>query len=632
MAFSRFMGSPGKLLALFVVLAGVPVACLGWLGWRLIEQDRALEEQRVREHLENAASILGRELDHTLASWEELLAAGVANLPGAVPTGAVLLVFDHEGISRQRGVQLPYYPVVASGPKVDLSVFASSERLEFRDGNPAQAAIFYRELSSANNPPLRAAALMRLARCLRHQQQFANALAVYRELEAMGDVPAGGTPSGLLARHERIALLEIIGNHDVAKHEAALLHAALWQGRYRLDRATFEFYSRELPLEPNPTLALAEAAEGSWPLWHQQSAGRSSWSSGTESFVTVWRAIPAGTAAMAGSLENLMRPVKTVMRDLQVRVTLDDPAGRLLWGTRITDRGAISKTYRQAGLPWTLGVAAADPAAARRAWVSRRTLLTGGFGLMVLVITAASYFVFRSVNRELAVARLQSEFVGAVSHEFRTPLTAVRHLAEILEDGRASSDRLQHYYRAIGNEAGRLQRIVENLLDFGTIEAGKRTYHLEETNAAALVRRVVAEFQEHCLNANPLKFHAVSDELLVYVDPEAIELALRNLLDNAIKYSPASSPVRVCVASRRGLTSISVQDQGPGIPREEQREIFRKFVRGASAKTLNVKGTGIGLAMADHIVRAHGGSLELESQASYGSRFTILLPSQSPHP
>ena len=75
----------------------------------------------------------------------------------------------------------------------------------------------------------------------------------------------------------------------------------------------------------------------------------------------------------------------------------------------------------------------------------RRNLLTSGFGLMVLVITAASYFVFRSVNRELAVTRLQSEFVAAVSHEFRTPLTAMRHLAEILEDGRASPDRLQNY-------------------------------------------------------------------------------------------------------------------------------------------------------------------------------------------
>ena len=346
-----------------------------------------------------------------MTSWEELLADAAANPPGAVPTGAVLLVFGNDGVSRQQGVQLPYYPAVASGPEVDLSVFASPERLEFRDGNFAQAANFYRELSSANNPALRAAALIRLARCLRHQQQFASALAVYRELEAMGDVPAGGTPSGLLARRERIALLEITGNHDAAKHEAALLQAALWQGRYRVDRATFEFYAQELPPEPNSASLLAQAAQGSWPLWHQRPAGRSSWSSATESFVTVWRAIPGGTAALAASLENLMRSVGAAMRELHVRVTLDDPAGRLLWGTRNTDGVAISKRYRQEGLPWTLTVAAWDPAAARRAWVSRRNLLAGGFGLMVLVITAASYFVFRSVNRELAVARLQSEFV-----------------------------------------------------------------------------------------------------------------------------------------------------------------------------------------------------------------------------
>ena len=249
---------------------------------------------------------------------------------------------------------------------------------------------------------------------------------------------------------------------------------------------------------------------------------------------------------------------------------------------------------------------------------------------MVLVITVASYFVFRAINRELTVARLQSNFVGAVSHEFRTPLTAMSHLTEMLEEGRATDDRLPHYYRALGRETRRLQRMVESLLDFGRLEAGRPVYHLEDTSASDLVRRVVDEFQGSS-DVSRLEFQAPSDRFLVRVDSEAIALALRNLLDNALKYSPESSPVQVRVADRAGLTGISVQDLGLGIPKGEQREVFRKFVRGTAAKTLNVKGTGIGLSIADLIVRAHGGRLELNSQPGQGCRFTVLLPSHSSH-
>ena len=105
-------------------------------------------------------------------------------------------------------------------------------------------------------------------------------------------------------------------------------------------------------------------------------------------------------------------------------------------------------------------------------------------------------------------------------------------------------------------------------------------------------------------------------------------LALRNLIDNALKYSPESATVAISVVRRGDLAGISVEDRGPGISKEEQLAIFRKFVRGEAARERNVKGTGIGLALADQIVKAHGGCLELASEPGHGSRFTILLPEQ----
>jgi two-component system phosphate regulon sensor histidine kinase PhoR len=280
------------------------------------------------------------------------------------------------------------------------------------------------------------------------------------------------------------------------------------------------------------------------------------------------------------------------------------------------------------GLPWTIQVAAANPAAVGQIDASRRRLMSAGFLLILLVIGTAGYFVFRSVNGELGVARLQSEFVAVVSHEFRTPLTAMRHLTEMLEEGGTAPDRLPLYFRALGKETRRLHGMVESLLDFGRMEAGRRAYRMEGANAVELAREIVDEFREQPSAASRrLELQAAaSPPLQIRADRGALALALRNLLDNAVKYSPEESTVRVSVESRKGFAGISVQDQGAGIPKEEQREVFRKFARGSSAREMNVKGTGIGLTMAYEIVKAHGGRLELASEPGCGSCFTILLP------
>jgi two-component system sensor histidine kinase SenX3 len=117
----------------------------------------------------------------------------------------------------------------------------------------------------------------------------------------------------------------------------------------------------------------------------------------------------------------------------------------------------------------------------------------------------------------------------------------------------------------------------------------------------------------------------------VRADRDALALAVRNLVDNAIKYSPASFDVNISVEARAGRAGIAVSDSGAGISPEEQREVLGKFVRGSAAKTLNVKGTGIGLAMVDQVAKAHGGRLDVESELGRGSRFTLWIPVSEQH-
>ena len=620
--------APARLLAVFVLLAGIPLVALAWLGYRVVQQDRALERQRLRERLDNAASVLERELDRRLTMWEDVLPAAVLGEDAVLPVGAVFLSFGPEGVVQQRGIRLPYYPRVVQPPTTISPLFAAAEAHEFRDQNLAAATAAYRELVSAGDESVRAEALVRLARCLRKQQLPQEAIEAYDRLASLGGVIVAGSPAELIARRERIVLFSATGREEAATQERSLLNAALADGRFRIDKATFEYFHEMTPSRTDGSLSIAAAVEALWPAWIEQPSGRRTWTNGGATFVSVWRVTPIGRASITAPVEALTASIADPLRNLQVAAQLDDYSGVTIWGHVNSDLRA-TRTARESGLPWTFHVSAADPSAEGRIADSRRNLFVAGFMLMALVISVAGYFVFRAVSRELGVVQLQSDFVAAVSHEFRTPLTAMCHLTEMLEDGDASPDRLPDYYGALGRESRRLRAMVENLLDFGRLDAGRRPFEFKEIDVVQLVARVAQEYTDRSpAAARRIEQSSPSlEDIVVRADGEALALAVRNLLDNALKYSPDSAPVRLAVARANGTVAMSVEDCGAGIGLHERRDIFRKFTRGAAAKALNVKGTGIGLTMADQIVKAHGGRLELESEPGRGSTFTIVLPS-----
>jgi two-component system, OmpR family, phosphate regulon sensor histidine kinase PhoR len=204
-------------------------------------------------------------------------------------------------------------------------------------------------------------------------------------------------------------------------------------------------------------------------------------------------------------------------------------------------------------------------------------------------------------------------------------------LALLNDDEEPPAAKRRVFYQAQARATERLERLVESLLDFGRMEAGARAYRMEPVDAGALVRDVVGDFSRDAL---PEGFHVAlspaDDGAIVAADPEAIARALRNLLENAVKYSGDAREITVDVAHGNGELAINVCDRGLGVPREEQRAIFNKFVRGSNSHRLGLKGTGIGLAMVFHIVRAHGGRVTVDSAPGQGSTFTIWLPTPVP--
>ena len=260
---------------------------------------------------------------------------------------------------------------------------------------------------------------------------------------------------------------------------------------------------------------------------------------------------------------------------------------------------------------------------------NRHRLLLLAFTLVATFVLAGSYFIARAVTRELEVARLQSDFVSAVSHEFRTPLASLRQLSELLSDGRVPSEmRRQEYYEGLRRASERLYRLVESLLDFGRMQAGARQYRFELLETESFFRSVLEEFAEEAGERGYRVDIAQQAHLpRVQADREALTRALWNLLDNAVKYSPQNKTIRAEATSENGLVAIRVSDKGLGIAPHEQKQIFKKFVRAASADAAGAKGTGLGLTMVQHIVAAHGGQVQVDSEPGVGSTFTILLPS-----
>lgn len=291
--------------------------------------------------------------------------------------------------------------------------------------------------------------------------------------------------------------------------------------------------------------------------------------------------------------------------------------------------GVGAQASRQAAatnLPWSLSVALVHPPVETPEFQSRRRILLAGFALASLLVLAGGYFTFRGIYRELAVTQLQSDFVSAVSHEFRTPLTSLRQLSEMLAGGRlVNENRRQRYYEAMAADSGRLQRLVEELLNFGRMETGAMRYRLDPLDAAEVVRSVAADFERQ-LDKGRVELSMPETPCPVQGDRDALSLAVWNLLDNAFKYSPECATVRVEVARNGKHMAIAVRDQGVGIPRRERKKIFHRFERGAAAIASGRKGTGVGLAIVQHVAKGHRGEVRLESEPRHGSTFTLLLP------
>lgn len=652
-----------NLLFLFGISILLPGLLLAVFGVWALRQERRFASQQLRDRLALAAGIAARELDREMSAWQALLeqtgrgeTVALGELPDPVrapfeDAGAGAIVFrggDGPGLWPPQQALYDIRPDPVS--RVNTAVaLTQAETAELVKDYPTAVQLYRRELESAA-PDLRPLVLQRLARTLRKAGRLAEAHATYRGL-ASSTVLIGRLPADLIARYEICSLLDAQNEPDLRAQAAFDLYRDLVAGRWALEKSRYMFYAARSREWASSSATL----EGDLAAWTAIEARKRELIEAAAVIRDTPNVSAPGSVQEYVVLEADGRPAAALLLSRSwlsshfwprtfesllaegLDVVVVGPGGDVLFrtasaaGTTAIGAPALEGISDASRAPWRVRVSPRDPAAFSADVIRRQTLYLVMLILVLALLGFGTYFTARVVKRELEIARLKSEFVSTVSHEFRSPLTGIRQLGEMLARGRVPSDeRRQEYYELITRESDRLSRLVENLLDFSRMEEGRREYDFALVDTGAWLHAVVDEARAQYAGRQMEIVPAIPESLPpLLADRTALASAVHNLIDNAVKYSPGRDTVWVEADARNSHVIIRVRDAGVGISDDERRHIFEKFYRGKGEITRQVNGAGLGLSLVEHIVRAHGGTVECAARPGEGTTFSIQLAAAS---
>ena len=232
-------------------------------------------------------------------------------------------------------------------------------------------------------------------------------------------------------------------------------------------------------------------------------------------------------------------------------------------------------------------------------------------------------------NKLKEMDKMKSDFFSLMAHELRTPLTSIKEGTNLLLEGIGGevSDKQKKLFRIIAEESNRLIDLANSLLDLSKMEAGMTAFNFIDSDIKYLINKTVSEMEPLAMAKNvSIKVAMHQDLPHVKMDGDRILQVLRNLIGNAIKFTPGGGHVTISAQSDVKGVSVSVADTGPGIPKEDLNAIFDKFKQASITGYNKIKGTGLGLAIAKYIINAHGGKIWVESEPEHGSIFIFVLP------
>jgi signal transduction histidine kinase len=566
------------------------------------------------------------------------------------------------------------------------SLWRRAENAEFRTKNYAEAIDSYQRLmAGTSDQGMKALLLSRVGRCFEKMGNIPKSIEIYRKILETGppDLAAEGIPLQVIARYQILTIYLDTGRMEEASAALLEFRRGLVDSRWPLTRHQFDYYTRSIAerfetiageadpsekakdyrlkwaelsrlqearlsqqkilenvrLRIAPRLSAKRNENGTDPVKFSHISDSSADVLLLVSYAWLDEKMAFGLILNPEMLAQQLLPpdgAKGFLREGR-HLQVVDEYGHLVAGEDISPAGSSPSRLSFAGVfeenfpPWKINVYQTGPDPAKRQFQLRRNIYIFSVFIVVAALFLGGFLAIRGTAKELKLAKLKSDFVSTVSHEFRTPLMSIRYLSELLQRGRVPDDqRKQEYYETITGESERLGRLVENILDFSKIESGLKEYRTEETDIVALVGEVASRFERQAaLKEFALKTEIAENAPRIAVDKEALSRALFNLLDNAVKYSSENPRIVLRVRNDANHILLEVEDNGIGISRSEQQRIFEKFYRSEQAMEGDVKGSGIGLTLVDHIVKAHGGDIILQSEPGKGTKVTIRLPLRS---
>ncbi|MFC2157838.1 ATP-binding protein [Acidobacteriota bacterium] len=562
-------------------------------------------------------------------------------------------------------------------------IFKRAEAAEYRSKNYRTALKSYQSLIATTSDPVSRARLLNcIARCYEKLEDYGQAVMTYQKiLENFPEESSlDGIPLGIIAQYQVGEIYYKLGQEAEGTEVFFDFYRGLLQGKWALTRSQFFFHWRRTLDRLESSLSeIRETQEGMglFKGWEElQNIEAEKVREITILETLNQRIIPLLESRLNQSMKKpgeffhfseivdnvtylipytstrgfpllgfridekvlIKNVIPTILDRLHNETDwcaeITDEAGNHVVGEIVSDQNnpefqlAYSTGFNEDFPPWNVSVFQTKPGAAERQYKMRRNIYLLSVAVVMAALFLGGFFSIKGTAKELKLARLKSEFVSTVSHEFRTPLTSIRYLSEMLQRGRVDGEqKKQQYYETLTNESERLSRLVENILDFSKIEAGMKEYQFKDTDIGQLAGEVLAGFRAQIIDKKVRLESEIEKQLPVLkADRKAISRVLFNLLDNAVKYSDKGKTIWLRARSQGENIFLEVEDEGIGIKEEEQNRIFEKFYRSEDILDKNIEGSGIGLTLVDHIVKAHGGEVLLESRKGQGTKVIIKLP------
>ena len=660
-----------KIILYYSLAVVLPGIILGYMSFRGIRNDQAFREKERIKKLDSYSQDFFSAIDLHLTEFiDEQTADTIMPRSGALdPCILALFVIDTNGTIKVLNHKLLYVPAellpVQPEKMSPPSSLAAGQQLEFIDNNYFEALSFYQDIArKTTDPAEKNLALVAVARLFKKLNQPERAKIAYEKIlqDHPGCLLNGQIPLGLSACLEILKINQDLADEDdmrtcSLKYLELLIHPACEYDKNQFD--LFYLASREFIPETDPVFdslyreldmqkvhtdyltrillgqnldvstvktQLDEQREDTVriPLNSNELAGLYfSWNL-TEDYQTgIIIDFPVYLRSIGDELIQAIDP------DSEIDLIIKDYNDRLVYSRSETGKtDHISYTFPESFPQLNLLLKVNKPNFLNTLFTAGSGIYYGVLVLITLLLVLGFVFTLYTLNQELLLNKLKSEFVSNVSHELKSPLTSIRMMLEMLHLKRVpSEERKAQYYSTMLDETEHLSHLIENILDFSRIEDKRKVYHFADLDLNDLLTKFIEDFRKRLTDPG-FKIHYESPGMVPVIqgDKDALVQVFYNLVDNAIKYSGKSKKVDVKLAAANEGLLVYVRDYGMGISLKDQEKIFERFFRSDESHLRGVKGSGIGLTIVKRIIDTHKGNVTIESRPGKGSTFCVYLP------